>query len=158
MHLKADFVFYKCLAMSNEFKQSRNTRLSQLKQQNLQNFSYFLNESKSRSHLLMHFCSPPFRLSTTPKRSAISTSGNSEKHVALHTLIQFLPPSQNAPLLLLVCVKFGRFQKPRFSICFVTETPHTISKSNVHPLQLVLPAVTGPNTLGVVFYALGILV
>jgi hypothetical protein len=57
----------------------------------------------------------------------------------------------------MVCVKFGRFQKPRFSICFVTETPHTISNSHVHPLQHVLPAVTVPKTLGVVFYALGIL-
>jgi hypothetical protein len=31
------------------------------------------------------------------------------------------------------------------------------SKTHVHPLQHVLPAVTGPNTLVVVFYALGIL-
>jgi hypothetical protein len=32
----------------------------------------------------MHFCSPSFRLSKAPKRSAIPASGNSEKHVALH--------------------------------------------------------------------------
>jgi hypothetical protein len=50
----------------------------------MQNFSYFLNESKSWSHLLMHFCSPPFRLSKAPKRTAIPASGKSEKHVALH--------------------------------------------------------------------------
>jgi hypothetical protein len=31
----------------------------------------------------MHFCSPPFRLSKAPKRSAIPASGNSEKHVAI---------------------------------------------------------------------------
>jgi hypothetical protein len=31
----------------------------------------------------MHFCSPSFRLSKAPKRSAIPASGNSEKHVAL---------------------------------------------------------------------------
>jgi hypothetical protein len=49
----------------------------------IQNFSYFLNGSKSR--LLMHFCSPSFRLSKASKRSAIPASGNSEKHVALHT-------------------------------------------------------------------------
>jgi hypothetical protein len=58
-------------------------------------------------------------------------------------LIQFRTPSQNAPSLPLVCVKFGRFQNPRFSICFVAEAPHTVSKSHVHPLQHVLPAVTG---------------
>jgi hypothetical protein len=52
----------------------------------IQNFSYFLNESRSRSHLLMHFCSPPFRLSKAPKRSAIPASGKSEKHVALQSV------------------------------------------------------------------------
>jgi hypothetical protein len=29
--------------------------------------------------------------------------------------------------------------------------PHAVGKTHVHPLQHVLPAVTGPNTLGVVF-------
>jgi hypothetical protein len=28
--------------------------------------------------------------------------------------------------------------------------PHAVVKTHVHPLQHVLPAVTGPNTLGVV--------
>jgi hypothetical protein len=32
----------------------------------------------------MHFCSPPFRLSKAPKRSAIPASGTSEKHVVLN--------------------------------------------------------------------------
>jgi hypothetical protein len=36
-------------------------------------------------------------------------------------LIQFRTPSHNAPILPWVCVKFGRFLKPPFSICFVTE-------------------------------------
>jgi hypothetical protein len=49
----------------------------------IQNFLYFLNESNSRSHLPMHFCSPPFGLFKASRKSAISTSGNSEKHVAL---------------------------------------------------------------------------
>jgi hypothetical protein len=73
-------------------------------------------------------------------------------------LIQFRTPSHNAPILPLVCVKFGRFQNPRFSICFVTETTYTTDKSHVHPLQHILPAVTGPSTLSVVSYALEILV
>jgi hypothetical protein len=42
-------------------------------------------------------------------------------------LIQFRTPPQNAPILPLLCVKFGRFQKPRFSISFaVSKTPHTV--------------------------------
>jgi hypothetical protein len=65
-------------------------------------------------------------------------------------LIQFRTPPQNAPNLPLLCVKFARFQKPWFIISFVTKTQHTVSNSHVHPLQHVLPAVTGPNTLGVV--------
>ena len=46
--------------------------------------------------------------------------------------------------------KIRPFSKTLFFDLFRHRTPHTISKSHVHPLQHVLPAVTGPNTLGVV--------
>jgi hypothetical protein len=73
-------------------------------------------------------------------------------------LIQFCLPSRNAPILPLVWKINRPFSKTSFFNSFLTDTPHTVSKSHLHPLQHVLPAITGPNTLGVVFYALGILV
>jgi hypothetical protein len=46
----------------------------------------------------MHIFSPPFRLSKVPKRSAITASGNSEKHVALQS-----PPDSNEASSLTFC-------------------------------------------------------
>ena len=45
-------------------------------------------------------------------------------------LIQFRTPPQNAPILPLLCVKFGRFQKPRFSISFA------VSKNSTHSVKI----------------------
>jgi hypothetical protein len=66
-------------------------------------------------------------------------------------LIQFRKPRQNVSISPLVCVKID-FQ-PEIVVQFISRgMPHTVKKTQIYPLQHVLPAVARPKPAGVTLY------
>jgi hypothetical protein len=74
----------------------------------------------------------------------------------LSKLIQFRTPPQNAPILPLLCVKFGRFQNRCFSVCFAWSKNPTHGIGNVRtPPTACATSCYGAERQGVVSTYLG---
>jgi hypothetical protein len=109
-------------------------------------FSY-VYQSTNQPHLTTFLDWRIYLIAHTPKNRRLEFICRDFQSLKL---IQFRKPPQNAPILPLLCVKIGRFSESLFFsfLLYVPKTPHTVSKTYVHPLQHVLPAVTVPTTKG----------